>query len=236
MKSFLPNLLTLSNLAAGLLGILSVLKGDFSTAAVFLAIALLCDFLDGFVARLLKVHSELGKQLDSLADMVTFGVLPGFVLFKLFGSAQLTAEPVPGWLAYVAFLIPIFSALRLAKFNIDTRQGDHFIGLPTPANALFIFSVAWLIEHTENQDLRILLLHPFFLTFISVVFSLLLVAELPLIALKFKNYRWRDNNGRFLLILGVILLFVLFKLRALAFVIPLYLILSLIFKPNSNEI
>lgn len=219
-------------MVCGLLAILLVQEGNFVLSAILLAIALVCDFLDGFVARLLKVHSEMGKQLDSLADMVTFGVLPGFVLYKLFGMAHTMAEPFPDWLNYIAFLVPVFSALRLAKFNIDTRQSEHFIGLPTPANALFIFSLALIVSQSENESLNIVLLHPFLLSAVSVVCSLLLVAELPLIALKFKNYSLRDNAGRFILIAASIVLFAFLRLRALAFVIPLYLLLSLIFKPN----
>ncbi len=232
MKSIIPNLLTLANLGAGCIAILSVIKGDFTIAAILLVIALACDFLDGFVARLLKVHSELGKQLDSLADMVTFGVLPGFVLFKLFETAKFGAEPIAEWLPYLAFLVPLFSALRLAKFNIDTRQSDFFIGLPTPAHALFIFSIALIIQQTENENIKQLLLHPFFLSAITIVGSLLLVAELPLIALKFKNYSFKENAGRFILIIASIALLLILRVRALAFIIPLYLVLSLIFKPT----
>jgi CDP-diacylglycerol--serine O-phosphatidyltransferase len=232
VKGIIPNLLTLTNLASGMLAILLVLEGNFMGAGVLLAIALLCDFLDGFVARLLGVHSELGKQLDSLADMVTFGVLPGFILYKLFGMAHTLAEPFPAWLDYLAFLVPVFSALRLAKFNIDTRQSEHFIGLPTPANALFIYSLALIVSQSDNPSLNLVLLHPFLLSALAVVCSLLLVAELPLIALKFKNVELRENAGRFLLIAACLVLFIVFRLRALAFVIPLYLLLSLIFKPN----
>lgn len=232
MKAIIPNLLTLANLGAGCIAILSVVKGDFTLAAILLLVALVCDFLDGFVARLLKVHSELGKQLDSLADMVTFGVLPGFVLFKLFEMAKFGSEPIAEWVPYLAFLVPLFSALRLAKFNIDTRQSDFFIGLPTPAHALFIFSIALVIQQTENENIRQLLLHPFFLSAITIVGSLLLVAELPLIALKFKNYRFKENAGRFILIAASIALLLILRVRALAFIIPLYLVLSLIFKPT----
>jgi CDP-diacylglycerol--serine O-phosphatidyltransferase len=232
MKGIIPNLLTLTNLISGLIAILSVLKGDFYTAAILLGIALLCDFLDGFVARLLNVHSELGKQLDSLADMVTFGVLPGFVMFKLFGMAQFGAEPMPDWMPYLGFLIPVFSALRLAKFNIDTRQSDFFIGLPTPAHALFVFSLALVVEQSNGGYMAGILLHPFFLTAVTIVGSLLLVAELPLIALKFKNFRVVENLGRFILIFASVILLLTLRLRALAFIIPLYLVLSLIFKPT----
>lgn len=232
MKSFIPNLLTLANLTCGLLSITVLFTGDYTMAAWLLAASLVFDFFDGFAARLLGVHSELGKQLDSLADLVSFGVVPGILIFKMFKIAWMSGEPVPGFLPYLALLIPVFSALRLAKFNIDTRQADYFIGMPTPANALFLFAVALTAVNTDNETIRDVLLHPFFLTAITVITSFLLVAELPLMSLKVKSWGWRENRGRIVLLLGAALLLLLLRFRALAFIIPLYLLLSLIFKPN----
>ncbi len=234
LKSLVPNLLTLSNLACGLLGILAILKGDFLTAAYLCGGSLIFDFMDGFAARALGVHSELGKQLDSLADMVSFGVVPGFLLFKLFGLAEFGAEPIPDFLKYLGLLVPLFSALRLAKFNIDERQSDYFIGMPTPANALFIFAVALTAVHSGNESLKAILLHPVLLTGLSIGTSILLVAELPLMSLKAKNVKWADNKGRIILLAIILLLVVTLRLRAALFIIPLYLILSLIFKPTSK--
>ena len=146
IKASIPNTITLGNMACGLLAVLSIMRGDFTLAGILIALALVFDFLDGLVARALKVHSELGKQLDSLADVVSFGVAPGFFMYKLFLLAGNTGEPVPEFLAYLAFLIPLFSALLLAKFNIDTRQTSFFIGMPTPANTLLIFSLGlWAV-------------------------------------------------------------------------------------------
>lgn len=234
IKASIPNTITLGNMACGLLAILSITRGDFILAAYLVAAALLFDFLDGLVARALGVHSELGKQLDSLADVVSFGVVPGFFMYKLFRLAQTTGEPVPEFLAYLAFLIPLFSALRLAKFNIDTRQATYFIGMPTPANTLFIFSVGLWAVYGNNSTVQHVLLHPFFLTAITVLCSLLLVAEVPLLSLKLKSFKWKDNRGIYLLLIGVVILLAILRFRALAFVIPLYLILSLIFKPESK--
>ena len=234
MKSIIPNTLTLSNLACGLFAIYAIFTNDYIMAAWLLGFAQIFDFLDGFVARLLKVHSEMGKQLDSLADMVSFGVVPGFMVFKLFKLSMQGGEPIPEFLPFIAFLIPLFSALRLAKFNIDTRQTEHFIGLPTPANTILIMSVALYGVFGESENVTQLILHPFFLVALTVVTSFLLVAEIPLLSLKFKSMNLKENRSRFILLLMIIVLFLIFRIRALVFIIPLYLILSLIFKPTKN--
>ncbi len=232
MKSYIPNLLTLSNLGCGLLAIISIFGGDYILAAWLVGFSLVFDFLDGFAARLLGVHSELGKQLDSLADLVSFGVVPGLLMFKLFKMSWMSGEPSVDFLPYIALLIPLFSALRLAKFNIDTRQADYFIGMPTPANTIFLFSVGLMAIYTDNSTLQNVLLHPFLLTGLTVLTSFLLVAELPLLSLKVKNLKWQENKGRIVLLLAILILVLVFRFRAIAFIIPLYLLLSLIFKPN----
>lgn len=202
--------------------------------AWLIAFSQVFDFLDGFAARLLGVHSELGAQLDSLADLVSFGVVPGFFMFKLFEMSWMSGEPSVEFLPYIALLIPLFSALRLAKFNIDTRQTDYFIGMPTPANTILILSVGLMAVYADEGTVKNILLHPFFLTALTVITSFLLVAELPLMSLKVKSIKWKENKGRWILIAGIAVLLVLFRFRALAFIIPLYLILSLIFKPNRS--
>lgn len=170
------------------------------------------------LARLLKVHSEIGKQLDSLADMVTFGFLPSYVMFQLLQMND------AGILSFTAFLIAVFSAFRLAKFNIDTRQSEEFIGLPTPANALFIGFLYFL---GDLRMLEFLFETPALLT-ISVVFSLLLVAELPMIALKFKNFNFKENIFRYLTIIMAVILISIFQFSAIPVVILLYITLSMI--------
>ncbi|HAH38177.1 MAG TPA: CDP-diacylglycerol--serine O-phosphatidyltransferase [Algoriphagus sp.] len=194
----IPNGLTLMNLLSGVIGISFVLNGNVLSGAYFIVLSAVFDFFDGFAARLLKVSGELGKQLDSLADCVSFGVLPGFILF------QLTSEATNNtYLPYLTLIVPLMSAMRLAKFNIDTRQSDRFIGLPTPANALFISTLPYLAKKwflIENS-----LSNPWTLIIIAWVFSILLVSEIPLIALKFKNFSLSDNVFRFVLIgLGII--------------------------------
>lgn len=235
MKSIIPNTLTLSNLACGLFAIYAIFTNDYVMAGILIVFAQVFDFLDGFVARLLKVNSEMGKQLDSLADMVSFGVVPGFMVFKLFKISMQGVEPFPDFLPFIAFLIPIFSALRLAKFNIDTRQTDHFIGLPTPANTILIMSVALYGIYGDGENINQLILHPFFLVALTLITSFLLVAEIPLLSLKFKSMNFKENRSRFLLLLMIIVLFLIFRMRAFVFIIPLYIILSLFFKPTKNQ-
>jgi CDP-diacylglycerol--serine O-phosphatidyltransferase len=172
----IPNALTSANLVCGCLGIMSVFNYPVE-AAYFIWAACLFDFLDGFVARLLNVSSPLGKQLDSLADVISFGVLPSMAMFQWIDSSA-----DAGWMPYVAFLIAVFSALRLAKFNIDESQTDSFIGVPTPANALFLSALVFLPE-----SLRQLVFTETGLLSITIIFSLLLVAPIPLFALKFKT-------------------------------------------------
>lgn len=212
------NLFTLGNLLCGCLGIQAVLLySDFPKAAILLGIALVLDFFDGFIARLLKESSDLGKELDSLADVVSFGVLPGFILWQMMQGSSI---------AYLAFLIPLFSALRLAKFNIDTRQSLSFIGLPTPANAMVIASLPLIAEQfTSFQDA---LSYTWVLPSYILLFSYLLISEIPLPALKFKNYSWTDNKFTYtLLILSVILLAVL-QLAAIPVIVFGYILYSLI--------
>jgi CDP-diacylglycerol--serine O-phosphatidyltransferase len=219
IKKHIPNSLTSLNLLCGMLGIYFVLKGEITYGTYFIFIAAILDFLDGFVARILKVHSEIGKQLDSLADLVTFGVLPAFILFKLI-SNNTTIEYLP----FLALIVGIFSAIRLAKFNVDTRQSERFIGVPTPANALLICTLPF----TESRfpSMGSTLENPYFLIGIAMVMSFLLVAELPLIALKFKNFSFSDNVYRYMVIAIGLICLIAFGLGGIPFVIISYILLS----------
>lgn len=234
LKRNLPNMLTLANLASGVLVVIALFEGRWDLLIWLLAASLVFDFLDGLAARALGVHSEMGLQLDSLADMVSFGVAPGIALFLTFKEATLSGEPLPEFLPYIALLVPLFSALRLAKFNIDDRQTDHFIGLPTPSNAILIYSICLWAQWTDNATTQAILYHPFFLSIFTIASSLLLVAELPLMSLKVKDWTWKGNRARIVLVLAIVLLFVLFRFRGLAFVIPLYLLMSILFKPGKG--
>jgi CDP-diacylglycerol---serine O-phosphatidyltransferase len=214
----LPNALTCGNLLCGCFGILFATRYQLEAAAYCVWLACLLDFFDGFAARLLKVSSPIGKELDSLADMVSFGVLPAMVMYSLLGSAVLNPQ-----VAYLAFLIAIFSALRLAKFNVDEKQKDSFIGVPTPANALFITSLVWLPAPLSQW-----LSNSTFLLTVTFVFSFLLVSPFELIALKFKNFSWKSNQIRFLFMGCCAILLVLFKQSSVSFCILFYIVVSLL--------
>lgn len=219
LKAQLPNFLTLLNLLSGVLGILWVLEGQPLYGAYFVILSATFDFFDGFAARLLKVQSELGKELDSLADVVSFGVLPGILLYSLTKS-----QTEASFLPYCTLIIPMLSAYRLAKFNLDTRQSDRFIGLPTPANALLLTTIPHLAARWP--ELSPWLSSPITLVVIAWLTSLLLVVELPLIALKFKNNSLRDNSYRYaLLLIGAVCL-VWLQLAGIPLVILAYLLLS----------
>ena len=219
LKAQFPNFITLLNLLSGVLGILWVLEGQLLYGAYFVILSAGFDFLDGFAARLLKVQSDMGKELDSLADVVSFGVLPGIFLYSLTKS-----QTEASFLPYCTLIIPMLSAYRLAKFNLDTRQSDRFIGLPTPANALLLTTIPYLAARWP--ELSPWLSSPIALVVIAWLTSLLLVAELPLIALKFKNSSFRDNSYRYaLLVIGAVCL-VWLQLAGIPLVILAYLLLS----------
>ena len=219
LKAQLPNFITLLNLLSGVLGILWVLEGQPLYGAYFVILSATFDFFDGVAARLLKVQSEMGKELDSLADVVSFGVLPGILLYSLTKS-----QTEASFLPYCTLIIPMLSAYRLAKFNLDTRQSDRFIGLPTPANALLLTTIPYLAARWP--ELSPWLSSPIALVVIAWLTSLLLVAELPLIALKFKNSSFTDNSYRYaLLVIGAVCL-VWLQLAGIPLVILAYLLLS----------
>ena len=179
----IPNTITSMNLLCGVLGVIFTLYGRIDIAFYLMLGGAVCDFCDGLVARLLGAYSELGKQLDSLADMVTFGVLPSMMLFKL----MLQAGVEPAWICYIPLIISVFSALRLAKFNIDERQSDNFIGLATPACAMICGSFAYYICETPGSILNAWTGSLWFLPAAAIVLSLLLISEIPMFSMKFKK-------------------------------------------------
>jgi len=229
LKKHLPNALTCGNLFCGCAGIVAVLvRNEILTASYLIGLAAVLDFLDGFLARLLKAYSPIGKELDSLADMVTFGLLPSIIIFRLIsGSMEGPAYDLQTYVLvpHAAFLMAIFSALRLAKFNVDPRQTDSFIGVPTPANALLVASLPLMLR--QHPDWESFLVRPGFLIGFTVAMSLLLVAELPLFALKFKTYAFRPNAVRYLFLLGSALLLVLLGATAVPLIMVAYLLVSL---------
>jgi CDP-diacylglycerol---serine O-phosphatidyltransferase len=226
MKKHIPNAITCLNLLSGCIGIVFAFQGkpEYSAYAIF--IAAIFDFADGLVARALKAYSEIGKELDSLADMVSFGVLPSVIIYHFFLQAPQIGSVSP-YLNYSAFLIAIFSALRLAKFNTDIRQNENFIGLPTPANALLIASLPMVLKG-GNFFLTSYILNPFFLFLFSLGMGILLVAEIPLMSLKFKSYKFSDNLLRYALVASALLLILIFNFAAIPIIIFIYFLLSII--------
>lgn len=231
---FVPNMFTAFNLVCGVIAVYFAFGNEIKTAVFLMIVGAFFDFIDGFVARLLKVSGELGKQLDSLADMITFGLLPGVLIFSV--QRALLFESVGGyqqfspvhWIyLFSPILIPVFSAIRLANFNIDTRQSSSFIGLPTPANALFFASLAWTIN-TPTHFVSSLTSYPLAISICIVIFAYLMNAELPLFALKFKSYKIKGNIIRYSFLICSLALFMVFKIPAIIVIIFLYIILSLI--------
>ncbi len=227
----IPNTLTCCNLFSGCIASCMAFQGNYVWAFVFIIIGAAFDFFDGMVARLLHVSSPIGKELDSLADDITFGLAPAAIAFALFQEVHYpdfiqSLRPV---LPYTAFLVAVFSGLRLAKFNIDTRQASSFIGMPTPANALFWGSLVT----GEHAFLTSPHFNAVYLFVLVVVMSLLLVAELPMFSLKFKDLSWQHNKVSYIFLIGCIPLFLIFQWSGFAAVIIWYVILSLLFRKKS---
>lgn len=245
LKRNIPNAITCGNLLCGCLAIVQAFEGHLVWAAYLVGLAAVLDFFDGFVARLLGVSSPIGKDLDSLADVVTFGVVPGIIIFNVlklhpcFSSIELAQSlpdndcGLPAWLPYISFMIPVFSAVRLARFNNDPRQSDRFIGLPVPANAIFFCSfplmMQWVATHLAKSDTRFdFLFNVYVMLGCVIVFSFLLVAPLPLIALKFKNFGWADNKIRYIFLLLSVLSIACFQFIGIPLVIVLYILVSVL--------
>ncbi|WP_343637679.1 CDP-alcohol phosphatidyltransferase family protein [Fluviicola sp.] len=251
----LPNLITASNMLCGVLAIILAFAGRIDIAPYFIFLAAVLDFFDGFAARMLKQQGELGKQLDSLADMISFGLAPGIIMFvlmviqqrgiDLFQSTALLNMSMHvelydlvnlQWdnkLPFLALIIPFFSLFRLAKFNIDTRQSESFIGLPTPANTIFFMAFPLLLAQYGNKtgwehDLIIWLIQPAVLIPIIVIMSLLLVSELPLFALKFKHFKWKGNGTRYVFLISCGILISTLLIWSIPIIVLLYLLLSFI--------
>ena len=226
MIKFIPNLFTLLNLSSGCIGVVFAFSTDLRMASIMIFISLILDYFDGAAARLLDARSPIGKELDSLADLISFGLLPGIIAYVM-----LHAGDYSSW-AYISFLITVFSAYRLAKFNIDERQTTSFIGLPTPANALFWSSFPLVImgeaETGVGFFLQGIMSEPLFMIVCIFMFSYLLIAELPLFSLKFKNLSWNDNKERHSFLLTSLILFLILSYYALPFIILLYLLISLV--------
>ncbi len=228
----IPNAITCGNLLCGCLAIVQAFNGDLIWAAYLVGIAAVLDFFDGFTARLLHVSSPIGKDLDSLADMVTFGMVPGIVMFQLLKVSTLLVVNQPIWLymPYIAFLIPVFSGIRLAKFNNDIRQTESFIGVNTPANSMLICSLPLIIGTGEQSEsaLASFILNPYLLIGVTVVMSFLLVSELPIFSFKFKSFGWAGNEIRYVFLIMALILLITLQFVGIPLVIVLYILMSVI--------
>jgi CDP-diacylglycerol--serine O-phosphatidyltransferase len=235
----IPNFITTLNLAAGFAAIISAANGYLLTASWLIVAAMIFDFSDGFAARLLKAYSETGKELDSLADVVSFGVVPALIIYKLLVPAiskiDLPDSVFSGILLYIPVLMPVCAALRLAKFNVDPTQTTSFKGLPTPANAIAVISIVIPANYSSSPLLKSFTESPAALLIYAVVLSLLMVTRLPLLSLKFKNLSFKGNEERYILTGLVLISFIIFGIAAAPLVIPLYLIVSVIVPPNLSR-
>src|SRR5690606_10156036 len=210
------NTLTCLNLLSGCIGVLFVLKGDFLTAFYCVLASGIFDFFDGMIARLLRVKSDIGKELDSLADVISFGFLPGAVLYKL-----LEVSTVSSYLPYLGFIVTAFSALRLAKFNVDERQTSEFIGLNTPMNAFFIMSLPFIGAAHPTW-----LYQPWVLLVIVALVSFLLISEIRLFSMKLSSLAWRENKFKYVFLFISVVLLITLHFSALPLILLFYFILS----------
>jgi CDP-diacylglycerol--serine O-phosphatidyltransferase len=227
IKKHVPNLITLLNLFSGCIAIVFVAELNFEMAFFFVCLGIFLDFFDGFFARLFKVSSPLGLQLDSLADMVTSGVVPGFVMFYLLQKCQDPVSPIV-ILPYLGFIITLGSCYRLANFNIDTRQTDSFIGLPTPANALFILSLPLVLKHSESLIILEVLTNSWFLLSITLFSAYILNAEIPLFSLKIKDFTFKKNALQIVFLTLSVFLLVFFQYLGIPLIIITYVLLSVV--------
>lgn len=222
----IPNILTCLNLFSGCIACVMASEAKYEWALSFIIFSAVFDFFDGMMARALDAHSIIGKDLDSLADDVSFGVAPSLIVFSLFKEMNYpsTMESMADVFPYLAFLLSVFSALRLAKFNNDTRQTSSFVGLPVPANALF-----WASLVTGAHDCLVSnSFHPVYLLLLVCLFSWLLVSEIPMFSLKFKNLSWKDNKTSFIFLLVCIPFLIFLGICSFAAIIVWYILLSLI--------
>ena len=220
----IPNIITLANLMSGVAATIVTLQHhNYTLALALVVLAAVFDFFDGFVARLFNQQSPLGVQLDSLADDVTFGLVPAVVMFDMYNHTSSyydCASPIMSYLGYITLIIAAFSVLRLAKFNIDTTQSTEFSGLPTPANALLLLSLAMLFEQGN------IMLYQEHILLISVAMSLLLISPIRMFALKFKGFGWRGNQMRYIFILASLLIIIFATRYSVAIIITLYIVVS----------
>ncbi len=231
-QKHIPNFITSLNILSGTISIVASVEGSPVIASFLILAAAIFDFFDGFSARLLKAYSPMGKELDSLADVISFGVAPAFIIYNLLKSVLLINEfsfehtkIIDTLILLSPFLLVIFSALRLAKFNIDTRQTSSFIGLPTPANAILIASLPMIMAYTGSLKYFFIILNLKFLIPLIFIECFLLVSPIPMFALKFKNIAFKENLVRYIFLIVIILTIILFKIISIPLIVTIPLII-----------
>jgi CDP-diacylglycerol---serine O-phosphatidyltransferase len=236
MKRHIPNLITSLNLVSGFIAIIYAVNGNIVTASWLILAAMVFDFFDGFSSRLLNAYSDIGKELDSLADVVSFGVAPALIIFQLLAKS-LGADAVmifnsgkikDALVLLVPVIMPVFGALRLAKFNVDETQTTSFKGLPIPASALAVISIVIALHYSPSGILISFMNSAAAIIIFTVIISVLMVTRLPLLSLKTSHLRFRGNEGRYLMIVMVVATLSIFGISAAPLVIPLYLLASLV--------
>ena len=250
-KKHIPNILTLLNLLSGTIAVFFAVKEQMVIAALFVFVGILFDFADGFVARLLNVQGELGEQLDSLADVVTSGLVPGIVMFQLIlASISNKSWAVDGYsmielslndyfsviyiTSAIGLLFTLAAAYRLAKFNIDERQTSSFIGLPTPAASLVVLSLPLIMQYSNNDIVVNFIQNTWFLIGLTLLLCYLMNAEIPLFSLKFEDYKWKNNKVKFVFVLVTLILVVALQFIAIPLVIIWYVLLSMLAKDKES--
>jgi CDP-diacylglycerol---serine O-phosphatidyltransferase len=242
MKQYIPNALTLLNLFCGCIAVLFAVNNNFVTASLFVFLGIFFDFFDGFAARKLNVQSELGVQLDSLADMVTSGLVPGVIMYKLleivesdWGVTDLSEGFRLPILPLLGLSITLASAYRLAKFNIDTEQQSYFKGLPTPANTLLIISLPLIIEFQNNDVINTIILNKWFLICVTILSCWLLNSNIKLFALKFKDWGFKVNATRYIFIILCLVMLIVLQFTAIPLIIILYIFMSVLDNLTSKK-
>lgn len=244
----IPNMITSLNILCGSLAVLFAATGDLVAAAIFIFLGIFFDFFDGFAARLLNAHSEIGLQMDSLADVITSGLAPAVVMVQLMnisfiGNTQNLTEVFSksGWsveygnyLSLIGLIIVVGAAYRLAKFNVDKRQTEGFIGLPTPANAVLILSFPLILKFQYSDRAESILLNPWFLIGISLLGCILMNSELRMFSLKFKTINIKENRIRYIFLLVSLILLVVFKYWSIPLIIGFYILFSLLNKKSKS--
>lgn len=235
LMKHIPNLITSLNLVSGFIAIIFASRGDIVSASWLILAAMVFDYLDGFSARLLNAYSDMGKELDSLADIVSFGIAPAMIIFHLLGNTiapdslmLLSEDPGNFILMFLPAIMPVCAALRLARFNIDTTQATTFRGLPTPANAIAVITLIFAVNFSDSVLLKTFVSSATWLIIYTIVLSLLMVSRVQLLSLKIRNFAFKGNEGRYILVALILIGYATAGFKILPFIIPLYIVASVI--------